>query len=367
MNEKKKILISGYYGFNNSGDDAILKAIVNELKKENDNIEITALSRNPDDTRKKYHVKAINRFSITNIIKEMLNSDLFISGGGSLLQDITSTRSIIYYIALIYIAKILNKQVMIYANGIGPIKRRFNRRLVKKVLEKVDLITLRDIKSKQTIEELDVNNKNVFVTADPVFTLKASDNDRIVSILESENVPLDKKLIGICIRDWKNTNTIEKVLPRTIEYIKENYDVEIVFIPMHYPDDLNISQKIINMSNHKCYIISNKYPIEDVMGIVKELDLIIAMRLHSLIYAAVQAVPMVGIVYDPKVEGFMNTIGMKSLCNLESLETVDLCSIIDNLWNNKDKVKKELEQKREESYIKSQENAKMAIDMLKSR
>jgi len=185
MRGQKKIIISGYYGFNNSGDDAILRAVVKDLQEANRNIQITALSRNPLNTEKIYGIRAVNRFSIFDVIKEIYNSDMLISGGGSLLQDITSTRSIIYYITIMYIAKLLHKPVMVYANGIGPINKSVNRFLTRRILNRVDLITLRDYNSRETLEEIQVKNKNIFVTSDPVFSLQPSDEKRIEEIFPS--------------------------------------------------------------------------------------------------------------------------------------------------------------------------------------
>src|SRR5690606_34850383 len=100
----KKILISGYYGFDNSGDDAILKAMVEDLKENDNSIEITALSRNPTFTEKIYNIRAVNRFKIRDVMRAIEDCNLFISGGGSLLQDVTSTRSLLYYLSLMEVA-----------------------------------------------------------------------------------------------------------------------------------------------------------------------------------------------------------------------------------------------------------------------
>ena len=101
----KKIVVSGYFGFDNSGDDAILKAMVEDFKKLNRDIEIRALSKNPEKTRRVYGINAVDRFSLKELVKALRDADLLLSGGGSLLQDITSTRSIIYYLSVIIIAK----------------------------------------------------------------------------------------------------------------------------------------------------------------------------------------------------------------------------------------------------------------------
>lgn len=365
MMGSKKIVISGYYGFDNSGDDAILKAIVNDLRENNNNLDICALSKKPNSTESNYDIKSIDRFSYIKVLKGIMNSDMLISGGGSLLQDVTSTRSILYYLTLIYITKLLKKPVMIYANGIGPINKKINRFLTKRILNKVDLISLRDYNSKKTIEELGVINENIFVTADPVFTLKASDEDVVNDILTKEGIPLDKPLVGISVRAWGKNKSIVEVLSNCIDYIKNTYDVNVVLIPMHYPEDLKISNEICNLSKSKCYCLTNQYSVENIMGIINQLEIIIAMRLHSLIYAATQAVPMIGLVYDPKVDGFMDSIDLDSKINVDKLEIIELCNIFDKVWNERRKIKVQLEEKRKEFIQKSKENIDMVISLLK--
>ncbi len=192
MGANKKILISGYYGFDNSGDDAILKAMVKDIKAKDSNVKITAFSNNPTFTKKTYGIDAVNRFGIKGVVRAIRNCNLFISGGGSLLQDITSTRSLLYYISLMKLAKLFNKPVMVYANGIGPINKRINRFLTRKVLNKVDFITLRDEDSKIFLRDLRVENDNIYVTADPVFTLEPTKEETILKIFQKEGIPDDK-------------------------------------------------------------------------------------------------------------------------------------------------------------------------------
>lgn len=366
MRHKRKVLISGYYGFDNSGDDAILKAIVKDFKDSSKDIEITALSSDPDSTRQNYGIRAVNRFNLLQIIRAMYSTDLFISGGGSLLQDITSTRSIIYYISLIYLAKLFNKPVMVYANGIGPINKRYNRLLTRKVLDRVDVITLRDFNSRKTLKEIGVTNKNVYVTSDPVFTLKPASQTRVNNILEYEGIPADKPLVGISVRKWKGAPDLEVTVSKTIDYLTSHYQLNILLIPMHFPDDLKISTRIMELSRGNCYIISNKYTVEELMGIISRLELIIAMRLHSLIYAATQAVPMVGLVYDPKVEGFLDLLGLNTKCDVPNLELVDLCTVVDRVWNNRKQIKSGLIEIRDNLEQKALENVKMALNLLRA-
>ncbi|WP_353093407.1 polysaccharide pyruvyl transferase CsaB [Tissierella praeacuta] len=366
MGFKNSILISGYYGFDNSGDDAILKAMVKDIKEYNKEINITVLSKNPLKTEKMYSVNAINRFKFKEVFISMKNSSLFLSGGGSLLQDVTSTRSLLYYLALMKIAKLYNKPVMIYANGIGPIRKKLNRFLTRKILNKVDLITLRDEDSKDFIYDLGVKNKNIIVTADPVFTLEPSSEERVKEIFKNEKIPTNRKLIGISVRRWKNAENLTTILSDTIRHIIGEYDVDVVMIPMHYPEDLEISLEIKQMVNKEnCHVISEKYNVEEIMGIIKEMEIIVAMRLHSLIYAATQEVPMVGLSYDPKVDGILRSIGMDYICDVNALVYNDLLEKINYVWNNRIEIRELLIDQDKELKNKALSNVTMALDLLK--
>lgn len=368
MNTKKKVVISGYYGFNNSGDDAILKAIVKELKKADASLEITALSNNPSATEQVYGINAVNRFKTREVIKAIKSCDLFISGGGSLLQDVTSTRSLWYYIALMRFARLCGKPIMVYANGIGPINKKINRMLTRSTLNKVDFITLRDEDSRAFLQELGVANKNIRVTADPVFTLNASEDERVDEIFEIEGIPNDKPLIGISIRSWSNEEKLVDSLSMAIDYMMANYDVNVVLIPMHYPEDLPISNKLLNkVDNERCFVIKDKYSVEDIMGVIKRLEMIIAMRLHSLIYAATQLVPMIGIVYDPKIEGFLKSINMDRMITVENINYTQLINDIDYVWNNRNNFKSVLVEFEERMEQEALTNVSIVMELLNSR
>ncbi|MFP4016800.1 MAG: polysaccharide pyruvyl transferase family protein [Halanaerobiales bacterium] len=119
-----RYLISGYYGFDNNGDEAILMSIVAALQSINKEIKITVLSANPSVTAGRYNIEAVNRNKFTDIIMAIRNSDLFISGGGSLLQDVTGWKSVPYYLGQVIIAQMMGKKTAFYAQGIGPVKNK---------------------------------------------------------------------------------------------------------------------------------------------------------------------------------------------------------------------------------------------------
>ncbi len=361
----KTVLLSGYYGFDNSGDDAILKAIVKDLRENIKDLDIVVLSNNPKETEKTYDVRAVDRFSLPKVIKAMKNSDLFISGGGSLLQDITSSRSLWYYLMTMEFAIILRKPFMVYANGIGPIDKTINRNLTRHILNKAKYITLRDQDSYEFVKNLGVKNKNIEVTSDPVFTLKASEEARVLDIFENEKIPTDKKIIGISLRKWENDEKIISSIIETIEKLEENYDYNYLLIPMHYPEDLNISREILKRLERKnCYVLQEKYPVEDIMGVIKKLDLILAMRLHALIYAAAEKIPIVGLVYDPKVTGLIKTLKIKNYIKLDDFTTEELLENVEYVINNRDDLAKSLKIEEENQEDRALENIRIVDKLL---
>ena len=150
--KQKKILISGYYGFDNFGDEAILQTLVTNLKRIN--CDITVLSHNPKKTASNYDVKSINSFSILKVFINILKCDIFISGGGSLLQDITSLKNLIYYLTVIVIALVFNKKVVIFAQGFTPFRTKLGKFFTSFVLKYCDKIYVRDIKSQELLKTM---------------------------------------------------------------------------------------------------------------------------------------------------------------------------------------------------------------------
>lgn len=361
----KKIVVSGYFGFDNSGDDAILKAMVEDFKKLNREIKMTALSNNPEKTKEVYGIDAVNRFSLPELYNALKDADLLLSGGGSLLQDITSTRSIIYYLSVIILAKILRKDVYVYANGIGPIDKKINRILTKWVLNKVSYITLRDELSYKFVRDLGVVNKNILVTADPVFTLKAAEDERVEEILRDEGIAITNKTLGFCIRDYKNDESIKEKFAKTIDYLIESgYD--ILLVPFHNPRDNVYSREVAEKCKHreKVMLIEKSYSAGELMGIFKKLKLLLAMRLHSLVYAASVNLPMVGIIYDPKVEAMVKELGISEAVNVEDFTPEELFEKVKKALLNLDERREVLSKNTEKMRNESKRNVEIALRFL---
>ncbi|MGM0396661.1 MAG: polysaccharide pyruvyl transferase CsaB [Bacillota bacterium] len=356
------IVMSGYFGFDNSGDDAILKAIVKDMKEYKPLVRINVLSKDPDKTEEICPVVSSDRFKIRDVYRSMKDSDILISGGGSLLQDVTSTRSLLYYLALMRLAFLLKKPVMVYANGIGPINRPFNRYITKKTLDRVQQITLRDTGSLEFVQNLGVKNKNIKVTADPVFTLDAADNNRVNKIFINEEIYPKKPLVGVSVRYWKDDENITLEMGKALRDIIDDDDIEVLLIPMHYPEDLEICQKIKRLVDRdQCHILQAKYTAEEIMGIIGKLKMMVAMRLHSLIYAATRKVPMMGLIYDPKVEGLLRELDIPYSISVDNLDCEKFKEVFHAAWADLDNMRNNISDKEERLKRLAYENIEIAF------
>ncbi len=359
-----EILISGYYGFKNSGDDALLEAIINDIKKHKESPNITVLSANPRETAKRYRVNAINRFNVIALVRHMKKAGMLISGGGTLIQDTTSTKSLIYYLGVISLAIKHGVKVMLYSNGIGPLRNEVNIRRAKKILNKVDIITLRDPESKQELDSLGVAKPQISVTADPVFGIDNFSPEEGRARLMSLGIPTDKPYLAVSVRKTKDTTAgFEAVLADMCDYAADKYGLNVVFIPMQINKDEQISRSVAGRMKNKAYVIDTRLGVGEAISVISAADACIGMRLHSLIYSAIGNVPVIGISYDPKIKGFMHYIG-QSIC----LDIAEICDktakeSVDYLFTSKDEIKAALMRGYEELKAKAETNGRIAIEL----
>jgi len=305
-----KILIVGYHGYGNSGDEAILLAMKNNILRLYPDADIAALSHKPEDTTARYGIKGVKRFNIFSVLREIWRRDVIVMGGGTLIQDGTSARSLYYYLGIIWMAKLLGKRVMLYANGIGPVTRRSGRFWTKRIVNRVDLITLREALSGDELAACGVTKPHTVVTSDPVFTLDGVSRAAALDVLRAENIPTDKPLVGVSVREWKKAVGFTSQIAALCDTMAETHGVRILLIPMQYPQDLAISGAIAAQMRQPVSILKQKWPPETLLGVMGLLEIVVSMRLHALIYAAVQGVPMLGIVYDPKIQYYLKALDM---------------------------------------------------------
>ncbi|MBQ4527688.1 MAG: polysaccharide pyruvyl transferase CsaB [Clostridia bacterium] len=361
------IIISGYHGFSNSGDEALLYAILATLRKKRSNLDVTVLSKVPEETSMEYGVKSIYRYNFHKIKKEMKQSKMLLFGGGSLLQDVTSSKSILYYLAIISMAKKCGMKTMLYANGIGPIVKKRNRRFAAKILNQVDIITLRDDRSDEELRSLGVTKPEIIITADPAFTI---DTDVSLSgryYTNRAGVPDGTKLCVVSIRDFKTlSGNFDEQMATLCDHMVNSHGVYPLFVPMQYPADMDISQRVMQNMKNKSYVINRELSVAEMFSVLSEAQAIIGMRLHSLIYATTLAIPAMALVYDPKVSAFMESLSQPDWVDVENFDTQKAMSIFDTVMFEKDKRHELLKETNQKLKKMAEENATYAIKLLDS-
>ncbi len=326
-----KVVISGFYGFHNIGDEAILKTLTQQLRNLDPKIQITVLSHHPEETMSKFDVLAVKRNDIFKVFWAIKKADILLSGGGSLLQDDTSARSIHYYLAIIRMGLMLKKHVFCISNGIGPLIRESNKKQVAKVLNKVRHTTVRDFNSQKLLLEIGVNPEKVSVSADMVIAMNMQTPEVGMEILKKMAIKApERKLLGIAIRQ-KDFRTLEKrdQLIELANRLSEKYSV--LFIPFYYKNDTKIYDDIHPFVHEHVYFINEKYNSDAFMSLLENLDMLMGSRLHSLIFALVAEVPFIGVSYDPKIENFMHMINMEPVCSMRDFDSEKLIEAVNAL------------------------------------
>ncbi len=365
LDEKKyDATVLGYYGFSNSGDETLLYAMIENLKKEKEDVRLLVLSKNPKETEKIYGVHAINRYNILKIRSEMKKSRSFLFGGGSLIQDVTSDKSLWYYLYILKIAISFHLPVMLYANGIGPVNGAKNREKVKEILNQVNLITLRDNDSLEEIEKMGVVNEAV-VTADPALTIDGIDSRRARDILVDAGIERNEKILGISIRGWKGCDiAFWDSLACGLDEICTRYNLTPVWIPLKHPEDITVSKAVADKMKTKSYVLHRTCTAEEIVGIVGECEAVCAMRLHSMIYASAKCVPAIGISYDPKVSGFVKYIGASNVIDIKDFSAQKFVRQAEEVFTHREEIKENLKEKTKEFREKAAQTAKMAIKLI---
>ena len=336
-----KVLLSGYYGFDNAGDEAVLYAIIRALRQAKPDIDITVLSNQPEKTANALEVKAVNRWSKGGLVKAVKDCDVLISGGGSLLQDVTSKNGILYYLGIIKLAQLMKKKVMIYAQGIGPVSNGRNRKLVRKILNKANAITVRDLDSRMELMQMGVY-REIMVCADPVMGISVDEIEKETgkNLLEKNGAELSdaKPILMVAMRSWQGNN---RLFLEVANYCDAAIQMgwQVVLLPFHYPDDIEAGEKIAAQMKEKEHvlILNENYSPQDTMAILKNADLILGMRLHSLIMGAALLKPMIALSYDPKVSSFMQLLRQKECYDIHNVTAQQLMVAMQRLQQRSDK------------------------------
>jgi polysaccharide pyruvyl transferase CsaB len=320
----KTIFIAGYYGFGNAGDEAILASMLKDFRELSVQSDVIVVSGNPKQTEQSHGVKAVPWTDISKIALAIQDCDVVLIGGGGIFHDywgvdestiLTSEHiGISFYSSIALFASIYDKPLMLYAVGVGPLTDEAGKRQVRAIIEQADLVTVRDEESRLEVLDLGVVQNHLYRTADPAFRFS-------VNSIEADDGRTQGLLLGVALRNWDVGVTPEEwelqVANGIDLFLDAHPAASVIFIPFQdgkdkllddYGCSLRVQKKLRNKKSAKILKVSST--LEEKVIALNRCNLVIGMRLHALILAARRGIPVVGLIYDPKLKRLMNEIGL---------------------------------------------------------
>ncbi|MGQ9732608.1 MAG: polysaccharide pyruvyl transferase CsaB [Candidatus Zipacnadales bacterium] len=323
-----RILLSGYYGFGNAGDEAILVGLLTALRERLPEAEFTVLSADPTVTRASYSVRAEQRWDVRILWREIGAADLLIQGGGGLIQDATSRKSAFYYLSLLGAAYLRGTPYVICAQGVGPLHHWVLRRLTASLFRRAHAITVRDQGSANLLADIGVPVESIHVTADPAVLVEPAPYEDIASLLPPA---VEGLRVGLALRPALNASALIEAGIVAAEVLQRNYGARVVPLALHPATDGALAEEAAHRLAASP-IPGSKPPLSPSrwVALVRRLDFVIAMRLHACIFAAAQGVPFVALAYDPKVAAFAER--MKAPWAPVGAKRADILALIERAW-----------------------------------
>ncbi len=357
-----RVAISGYYGFNNSGDEAVLQSIIMALKEEGERAGIyvspVVLSADPVKTSRLYGVESAHRMRPSELREAIASCDALISGGGSLLQDVTGLTTIPYYVGVLKLAQWMRKPTFIYSQGVGPVQRgRLFNGMIRGAMNQSKLVSVRDEQSAELLLRMGVRQE-VLVVPDPVMGFPWLDEGKL-DMPGGDRIPV----VGVAVRHWRKDRRELEQLAAGLSLLAERRRVRIRLLPLHPPYDDDASSQVLAQlsapARAGAELVRGALTPLAMLEQVAGCDLMIAMRLHALIYAATQLVPMLGISYDPKIDHFLHRLGEQPVGTTDSLDPERLASEADQLLDGvdawRDRQKPRIDAMRSQSRLPAQQ------------
>jgi len=368
--KKYRIGISGSYGGLNLGDEAILQCIIEQFLK-NIKAEFTIFSKDEKDTQERYpeyRVVSVRELSRNEVIPEIENLDLFILGGGGILYDGEAK----IYLRELELAIEKKIPTMVYAISAGPLVTRLEQEAVSNALNYTDVLTVRDKKAAKILEEAGVT-KEIIITADPAFLLKPDSLPE--NTLMIEHMDGKETLIAMSVREQGNPapdinpEIYHEILANAADYMVDRFNANIVFIPMErQKSDMQNSHAVIArmLRPQRAWVLKERYTPGQMLQLMKHFELAVGMRLHFLIFAALQGVPFVALSYSPKVEALLNDFDI-DIPPIHLVNSGRLIAHIDRSWDQHNQLKKKAGKLLPDIKERAMKTNRIALDLLKER
>jgi len=332
-----RALVSGYYGFDNAGDEAILAGLVEGFRAAEPAVELTVLSGNPEATRAEHGVAAAPR-GFSSARARLRETDLFISGGGGLIQDATSWRSPLYYLGLIWLARRAGVPIACLGQSVGPVRRRWVRGLARRGFNRARVLAVRDRRSAEMVRSLGVS-REIHVTGDLALLLPPpgpADCER--AWRKAALAATGEPTAAIAVRRLPQEDRGRgREIGQAAVAACRAAELRPVLVPMQRPQDVELAEQVAR-AMHVGEVVHAPLTARETLALIGGFDLVIAMRLHALIMAAVCGRPLVGISYDPKVDGLMGELGLPLAATAREFSAEQVRAAVEETWRTREQV-----------------------------
>lgn len=291
-----RVVLCGYYGMGNGGDEALLASLLQMLPA---NVMPVVLSGNPSETANRYGVEAHPRKSFKGIWSAFQGAEVFIWGGGSLMQDATSAINPLYYGGLMLLAQALGLKTIAWAQGIGPLHRRWARQLTRRTLHHCTGVTVRDRASAAQVANWGVR---AWLAPDPVWALDS------VPVPGLANFPAPRVAVALRSHPALTADRLAQ-FSQALSNFQTATATSVLLVPFQASKDLAIAQSIQPYLKGPNQILQLSDP-KQLKGIFRGVEMAIAMRLHALIMAAAEGCRCFALSYDPKVTHLAEDLDM---------------------------------------------------------
>ncbi|MBQ2724448.1 MAG: polysaccharide pyruvyl transferase CsaB [Clostridia bacterium] len=338
------VVVSGYYGFGNLGDESLLDVISSSLAKEVPGVKIAALTKKPKADAPRTGLMCVSRFRFPKVWRIIGKSKLLISGGGSLLQDITSKRSLTYYAWVIRAAERQKTRVAVLANGIGPITYPSNEKLTAKVISAADEVSVRDCDSGTELIRIGVDPGKIRISADPAFLIRPADEDAVAKTMAALGVKggffaVSVRPLGKPDEDAAENQQVIRETASACGALAERYGLTPVIIPMQEVQDGRICESLCDMLKDHGAVIYRPGNASLLIGVLAHAQMVMGMRLHLVIFASSAGVPVIGLSYDPKVNSMLRQLGQEHCVDLVGRKKrKDFAGLAEEIVNHADSV-----------------------------
>lgn len=332
----RRIVISGYYGFDNMGDEMVLAGILTGLRHLDPRVRVTVLSADPGATAREHGVDAVSRTRLPAILQALGDADLLISGGGSLLQDVTGPLNIPYYLGVMELARLRRVPVMMMAQGVGPVHGRLGRRLVRRAALRAAAVTVRDPQSAALLRSLGAAGAPIHTTADAALLL---DPGAGPGEWPGREPPGDGPLVVVALRGHRLLDgRALAALAQGLDHLARREGFRYIFLPMQPRKDVEVSREVAGRLSQPAVVIEERLSWPHLAALLRQARMVIGMRLHALILAALVGTVPCGIPYDPKVTSFLDQIGLQPAGGLADLPTGSWMDRVLDIHRRRDEV-----------------------------